>query len=340
MMEGTSGSFPAHGPAFMVSESAFIDALRETPDDLALRLVYADWLDDAGDSRGELVRLQCELDRTPLGQPRRNVLCQAIRDLCRDCQSDWLAPLKRRVLGWQKARFQFGLVENVVMSPTAFLKHAEAGLFEEMPYLVGVCLEGSEKPMDKALASPYIAQLQSLTLNVIGYPNTGRVVDHLSSLPTVQYLTSLNLANGRYGDGTAARLLQSQMFLNLRRLNLQNNALTAKIAKPLAESPLLPQLELLALGSRWDYGPNHLDDRGIRALIEAAPPLKLRWLDLSKNELSDSSAWDLAKSDKLPNIECLYLGGNAFGKASQTALEARHPGRVFYARCEPECLCL
>jgi uncharacterized protein (TIGR02996 family) len=113
----------------MVSESAFIDALRETPDDLALRLVYADWLDDAGDSRGELVRLQCELDRTPLGQPRRNVLCQAIRDLCRDCQSDWLAPLKRRVLGWQKARFQFGLVENVVMSPTAFLKHAEAGLF-------------------------------------------------------------------------------------------------------------------------------------------------------------------------------------------------------------------
>jgi uncharacterized protein (TIGR02996 family) len=63
----------------MLAESAFIEALRETPDDFSLRLVYADWLDEAGDSRGELIRLQCELDGTPLGNPQRNVLHQAIR---------------------------------------------------------------------------------------------------------------------------------------------------------------------------------------------------------------------------------------------------------------------
>src|SRR5688572_25031292 len=97
MMEGNSGSFPAKLPAFMLSESAFIDALRETPDDLALRLVYADWLDEAGDSRGELVRLQCELDRTPLGEPRRQVLHQALRELYDRWQSDWLAPLRQRL---------------------------------------------------------------------------------------------------------------------------------------------------------------------------------------------------------------------------------------------------
>ena len=52
----------------MPAESAFVDAIRETPDDRTLRLVYADWLDEAGDSRGELIRLQCELDARAVGR--------------------------------------------------------------------------------------------------------------------------------------------------------------------------------------------------------------------------------------------------------------------------------
>lgn len=322
----------------MLLESTFIDAMRETPDDAGLRLVYADWLDDAGDSRGELVRLQCELDKTPLNHPQRNMLHQAIRELCLDYQSDWLAPLKRRVLGWQKARFQFGLVENIAMSPAAFLKHAEAGLFEEMPHLVGVCLEGKEQPIEEALASPYMARLKSLKLFVSGSHDTGKPIECLGSLPTVRNLTSLDLSNCHYGDKVIAGLLRSRNLLKLRRLNLQNNFLTPRIAGVLRDSPCLPQLEMLALGTRWPSGRNSLGDVGVREFLTSVPPLPIRWLDLAANDLSDSSAWDLSQSGSLDRIECLFLWGNTFGNAARTALEARFPNRVFHAACEPECL--
>lgn len=322
----------------MPVETSFIDAIRESPEDRTLRLVYADWLDEIGDTRGRLIRLQCELDGVPLGNPHRHVLQQAIRNLRREYQSEWLAPLRRRVLGWQQAQFDFGLVENVSMSPTAFLNHSESGLFEEMPHLVGVALEGSEKPMAKALASPAISRLSSLKLS-ISDAIQGQLTDRLSSVSTVSSLTSLNLEDGRFGDEAITGVLQSAHFTKLRRLNLQNNALTSKIVRPLLDSPILPQLEMLALGTRWTHGINQLEDIGVRYLAESSPPLRLRWLDLSANQLGDSSAWDLAQSSFLKQIECLYLGGNAFGPASRTALDARFSNRVFYAHCEPECAC-
>ncbi|MCW5802580.1 MAG: TIGR02996 domain-containing protein [Deltaproteobacteria bacterium] len=46
-------------------------AVRADPDDIAARLVYADWLLERGDVRGELIRLQCELAEVPLRDPRR-----------------------------------------------------------------------------------------------------------------------------------------------------------------------------------------------------------------------------------------------------------------------------
>ncbi len=40
----------------MRDEYAFLKAIREHPDDTALRLVYADWLEDRGDPRSQTVR--------------------------------------------------------------------------------------------------------------------------------------------------------------------------------------------------------------------------------------------------------------------------------------------
>ena len=323
----------------MLQESAFVDAIRETPDDRTLWLVYADWLDEAGDSRGELIRLQWELDALPLGDPRRNVLRDSIRRLILCFQSQWLAPLRKRVLGWQQARFDLGLVENVPMSPTAFIKHAETGLFEEMPHLVGVWLQGAEKSLLKAVDSPYVSRLASLTLSAFGSLHPGRLLDRLARAAGVRNLTSLNLAGGRYGDEEIARLLRSPRFPRLRKLNLQNNSLTSRTAKELVDSPMLPQLTLLSLGSCSPFGTNGLGDAGVRLLAESRGKLSLRWLDLMGNHLSDSSGWDLAKSSCLEHLEGLYLGGNRLGRASRTALEARFPNRVHYAFCEPESVC-
>lgn len=44
----------------MTDESAFLRRICEQPDDVDLRLVYADWLEERGDPRGEFIRVQCE----------------------------------------------------------------------------------------------------------------------------------------------------------------------------------------------------------------------------------------------------------------------------------------
>ncbi|MBA3541481.1 MAG: TIGR02996 domain-containing protein [Deltaproteobacteria bacterium] len=46
-----------------MDERDLIAAVAEAPDDDAPRLVYADWLMERGDPRGELVALQCALAR-------------------------------------------------------------------------------------------------------------------------------------------------------------------------------------------------------------------------------------------------------------------------------------
>src|SRR5262249_42657415 len=47
----------------MTDEAAFLRSILDDPDDEANRLVYADWLEERGDPRAELVRLQLETDR-------------------------------------------------------------------------------------------------------------------------------------------------------------------------------------------------------------------------------------------------------------------------------------
>ena len=43
----------------MTHDDAFLQAIIEDPDHDAPRLLYADWLEERGDPRGEFIRVQC-----------------------------------------------------------------------------------------------------------------------------------------------------------------------------------------------------------------------------------------------------------------------------------------
>src|SRR5437763_13763644 len=75
-------------------ETAFLATIAAAPHDPAPRLVYADWLDEKGDPRGELVRVEEEMRAIPAYsdrywelKPRRAALRQA-------CETTWLARLR------------------------------------------------------------------------------------------------------------------------------------------------------------------------------------------------------------------------------------------------------
>jgi uncharacterized protein (TIGR02996 family) len=78
----------------MSDERAFLDAVRAAPRDPAVRLVYADWLEEHGDSRGELVRIEEEMGQLPVFadrfwhlKPRRNELRSRVA-------ADWLEAMR------------------------------------------------------------------------------------------------------------------------------------------------------------------------------------------------------------------------------------------------------
>src|SRR5277367_703608 len=64
----------------MNDEAAFTRAMQERPEDNALRLIFADWLEERGDPRGELIRLLHTLTQA-VEVPARDKLEEHLRSL-------------------------------------------------------------------------------------------------------------------------------------------------------------------------------------------------------------------------------------------------------------------
>lgn len=64
-----------------MDNTGFIRAICKNPTDDAPRLLYADWLEERGDPRGEFIRVQCEIAQLPPPRPKvRIAACEPIYD--------------------------------------------------------------------------------------------------------------------------------------------------------------------------------------------------------------------------------------------------------------------
>jgi uncharacterized protein (TIGR02996 family) len=57
-------------------QATFLAAIRDDPEEDGLRLVFADWLEEQGDTRGEFIRVQCALAGMDGDDPRRDELAR------------------------------------------------------------------------------------------------------------------------------------------------------------------------------------------------------------------------------------------------------------------------
>ena len=85
----------------MDKEQAFLQAIRRQPGRSDIRLVYADWLIDHGDPRGEFIHCQVQAQRLPRGSPRRLDREARAHDLLLVHEADWLGPLLGAVANWE-----------------------------------------------------------------------------------------------------------------------------------------------------------------------------------------------------------------------------------------------
>jgi uncharacterized protein (TIGR02996 family) len=88
------------------AEAPLLRAVRAAPDDDAPRLIYADWLEEHGDVRGEYLRLACALASLAEGDPRFEGFVTRFRELRFLIDPKWRAAVARSGVE-NCARFEF-----------------------------------------------------------------------------------------------------------------------------------------------------------------------------------------------------------------------------------------
>src|SRR5438876_1721122 len=110
----------------MPTHEGFWESIRDDPDGDTPRLIYADWLEDQGDSeslaRAELLRVQCRLARLDGVEEEFFDLQTREEMLLREHGRRWRAELPTdNGIDW---RFQRGLPEYVSVPSHVFADHA------------------------------------------------------------------------------------------------------------------------------------------------------------------------------------------------------------------------
>lgn len=84
---------------FSADELALLAAIHAEPKSDLPRLVYADWLDDRGETEhAEFIRLQCQHHDTVIaGEEKRHYITSRERELLRRFKQPWCRPLTRRL---------------------------------------------------------------------------------------------------------------------------------------------------------------------------------------------------------------------------------------------------
>jgi uncharacterized protein (TIGR02996 family) len=298
-----------------MTDDAFLRASIENPDDDGLRLMYADWLEERGDPRGEFIRVQVALAGMPEHDPRRGELEARERALLKGHRDEWLGPLRELAEDQQfhpGAQFCRGFVAELTVKASVFLEEAER-LFRSAP-VRRVCLLNAGdlvwqlancpflarltglgfwfSPIDVTglqflLASPYFGKLKELELVGADFGLAG--VRALAGWSSLARLTKLDLGATHVSDDAVEALAASPYVRNLQWLGLSNNSVGVAGARTIASSPQFANLTGLELSYNYGFG-----DAGCEALA-ASPHLRLlSRLALSESEVRDRGVRALA----------------------------------------------
>jgi uncharacterized protein (TIGR02996 family) len=215
-----------------VTEDELVAAVRADPDDDGPRLVYADWLSDRGDPRGELIGLHCKMARLPSRGAAHKAYQVEAQRLLVEQEAELARELEGIVTHW---RWRRGFVAELTLLASSLVEHGEkifklAPLVTELrltgeidgarlagtPFLRGIrVLDVSQMPLGPegiaALAAAGLT-IESLTANHCGATDEGALALATGDLP----LLALSLEHNRIGSAGVRALLQMPRLITLR----------------------------------------------------------------------------------------------------------------------------
>lgn len=308
------------------------------PADDGPRAVYADWLTERQDPRGELVALQCALAVAPPDDPAIHRMRHREKALLDAHAAAWTAPL--RALG-ERLSFTFrrGFVEEVA-GDVESLAQAAARLVALAPLADTFAVYVTRRTIAPFVGSPLLARTRALTLRsgkarielgslatvASALPLVSLVCDEtalgredLELLATARVLPALRhltLTGTRVGKGGVAAL--GALETPLETLVMQTMHAPADVVRTISTAPGLARLETLGLAN------NPIGDAGLATLLAGGRLRAVRHLDLRSNALSRAALHRLLEAELGP-VRQLLLGGNELDDEVVAAI-ARWPG--------------
>jgi uncharacterized protein (TIGR02996 family) len=249
----------------MSHRDGFLQEIREAPDDEAHRLIFADWLEEQDDPRGELMRLQCELARWVPDLERRDELYSRCNHLIERHRDEWLGELSKDQVD---CRFERGL-----------------------PRLTLPARRFVQKRFGKLVP----ALLAEAMVHTLKLSDVGKYLEQLVEAPQLEAVGSLDLDGSSLDDDAVAMLAASPHTANLIHLDLANNLIGNEGARALAGSSQLNSLRSL------DLRNNSVTTTGARALLRRAERDGWRLLDLHGNALGAAEEdWLVWRRERIP----------------------------------------
>lgn len=228
----------------MAAEADFLNAIIANPEDIDLRLVFADWYEEHGDERGEFIRVQLALARLPRKHPWREEMEAKEKSLLSKHRKKWNSELYRQlnnttlkgkirarrstVRGW---RYRRGFVEHLRISAKEWLLYQDD--FSRVGPITELRLYNTTaQDLGKIFTSPHFSNIRSLDLSHNELGDAGIRV--LAGAARVSSLRYLNLARNEITMQGAASLIESDHLKGLTQIVLSQNPMGLDVCRLLS----------------------------------------------------------------------------------------------------------
>jgi uncharacterized protein (TIGR02996 family) len=305
----------------------FLEDITAHPDDDAPRLIFADWLEEKGDSdRAEFIRVQIERARLPAWDARQVRLRLRERELSEQHGQKWKKELPNiEGVSWEE--FRRGFVAMATFANFAVLKEKAGACWAAAPLEAVSIRWPSHREMDGMTP---IAGLRELSLN-------GRTIDDrgvrsgFSQLVNSLLLSTLRVLNVRdcsLGVARFRRLTGSPHLGSLTTLRLPGNSLGNGAVSALFNAVSLTSLEELDLSETDSYNRYGEDPiiqaRGMELLARWPNLTRLRSLTLSGNSVGRDGLRALLRSPRVTGLKELVLRDNGLDGSAMQEFGAAH----------------
>jgi uncharacterized protein (TIGR02996 family) len=283
-------------------EAGLWDDIATRPSDDAIRLIYADWLEDHGQpERATYLRRALERDQAVASSAAWQALQYECDELLRRHGDVWHGGLRQCAYRWELSG---GLVERVQIDVEGFVRWGDR-LVREAPTAEWYLQYVGWSELRRFVACDALGQVRRLVLEG---DFLGEAVQILSACKRVTNLRSLDLAELGLRQAGLRTLILSQYLRELRHLNLSANDLSGSAVALLASTRAFPKLEALSLAENLELG-----DAEVRALTHSAQLTQLNRLCLAGTSITSETAEILEAWPRLGELRYLDVSNTDFG---------------------------